>query len=193
MRTTAMYVSVCLLFVATSLAAQSVEQQSAERFSGLKFRSIGPSLTTGRIADLEVDPNHPSIWYLAVGSGGLWKTENRGNTWTPIFDDYPSYSLGTVVVDPRDSNVVWLGTGENTHNRSTSWGNGVFKSTDAGATWTQVGLSDSQKIQSILIDPRDSDVVYVAAAGPLWKAGGDRGLYKTVDGGRTWVRVLHIS
>lgn len=185
--------AVCLLSASTTLVAQSSDHLTMERFLGLEFRSIGPSLTTGRIADLEVDPNHPSVWYLAVGSGGLWKTVNRGNKWTPIFDQYPSYSLGAVVVDPRDSNIVWLGTGENTHNRSASWGNGVFKSTDAGATWSQVGLPDSQKIQRILIDPRDSDVVYVASAGPLWKAGGDRGLFRTTDGGRTWKRVLHVS
>jgi len=183
-----------LLIAASSLHAQSGDDRlTMENFRGLEFRSIGPGLTTGRIADLEVDPNDPNTWYLAVGSGGLWKTVNRGNTWAPIFDEYPAYSHGAVVVDPRDSNVVWLGTGENTHNRSTSWGNGVYKSTDAGATWMPVGLADSQKIQRILIDPRDSDTVYVATAGPLWNAGGDRGLYKTTDGGGDWTRVLHVS
>ncbi len=185
--------SVLLLIAATELCSQSADQLTMERFRGLAFRSIGPSLTTGRISDLEIDPKNPNVWYLAVGSGGLWKTINRGNTWTPIFDEYPSYSLGAVVVDPRDSNVVWLGTGENTHNRSASWGNGVFKSIDAGKTWKQVGLKDSQKIQAILIDPRDSDVVYVVSPGPLWNAGGDRGLFKTADGGATWKRVLHVS
>ncbi len=173
--------------------AASNRQLTVDTFRGLEFRSIGPSITTGRISDLEIDPNNSNVWYLAVGSGGLWKTVNRGNTWTPIFDEYPSYSIGAVVVDPRNSNVVWLGTGENTHNRSTSYGDGVYKSTDAGATWTQVGLKDSQKIQRILIDPRNSSVVYVATAGPLWNAGGDRGLYKTTNGGATWSRVLHIN
>jgi len=193
MRATTFRILVLSLIAVGSLLPQSGTGLDAEAFAGLEFRSIGPSLTTGRVADLEIDPNDPNTWYLAVGSGGLWKTVNRGNTWTPIFDDYPSYSLGAVVVDPRDSDVVWLGTGENTHNRSTSWGNGVFKSTDGGATWRQAGLADSQKIQRILIDPRDSDTVYVAAPGPLWNAGGDRGLYKTVDGGATWTRVLHVS
>ncbi len=169
------------------------ELLTAERFGDFAFRSLGPCLTTGRIADLEIDPNDPDVWYLASGSGGLFKTTDRGNHWRPIFDDYPSYSLGCVVVDPRDSNTVWLGTGENTHNRSASWGQGVFKSTDAGATWRQVGLADSQKIQRILIDPRDTQTVYVAAAGPLWNSGGDRGLYKTTDGGAHWLRVLHVS
>ncbi len=194
MKITPLRVLVVLLAVSASLHAQTANDRlNMETFRGLEFRSIGPSLTTGRIADLEVDPNDPNTWYLAVGSGGLWKTVNRGNTWMPIFDEYPSYAHGAVVVDPRDSNVVWLGTGENTHNRSASWGDGVYKSNDTGATWTQVGLEDSQKIQRILIDPRDSDTVYVATAGPLWNAGGDRGLYKTTDGGGSWARVLHVS
>ena len=194
MKATTGMVLVALLATTSSLSAQSgSDRLSMEAIRGLEFRSIGPSLTTGRVSDLEVDPNNSNVWYLTVGSSGLWKTVNRGNTWTAIFDEYPSYSLGTVIVDPRDSDVVWLGTGENTHNRSTSYGDGVYKSADAGTTWTKVGLADSQKIQKILIDPRDSDVVYVAAAGPLWNPGGDRGLYKTTDGGATWSRALHVS
>lgn len=177
----------------TSASAQDGGRMSADTFRGLAFRGVGPSLTTGRVADLEIDPNDASTWYLAVGSGGLWKTVNRGNTWTPIFDDYPAYSMGAVVVDPTDSDVVWLATGENTSNRSTGWGNGVFKSTDAGASWRQMGLARSEHIQKILLDPRDSDTVYVAAQGPLWATGGDRGLYKTTDGGESWERVLHVS
>jgi len=194
MRVTLGRVLVVLLVATSPLYAQSGNDQlTMEAFSGLEFRGIGPSITTGRVSDLEVDPNDGNVWYVTVGSGGLWKTVNRGNTWTPIFDEYPSYSHGAIVVDPRNSDVVWLGTGENTHNRSTSYGDGIYKSTDAGATWTQVGLADSQKIQRILIDPRDSDIVYVATAGPLWNSGGDRGLYKTTDGGASWNRVLHVS
>ncbi len=194
MRITFVRVLAALLLSTSCLYAQSGSGQlTADGFRGLAFRSVGPSLTTGRVSDLEVDPNHPNVWYLTVGSGGLWKTVNRGNTWKPIFDDDPSYSLGVVVVDPKNSNVVWLGTGENTHNRSTSYGDGVYKSTDAGSTWTRMGLPDSQKIQRILIDPRNSNVVYVAAAGPLWNSGGDRGLYKTTDGGKTWTRALFVN
>jgi hypothetical protein len=166
---------------------------TAGSLEALAFRSLGPSLTTGRIADLEIDPRDPDVWYLAAGSGGLFKTVDRGNHWTPIFDAHDAYSLACVVVDPRESNVVWLGTGENTHNRSTSWGSGVYKSSDAGSTWQLVGLPDSQKIQEIVIDPRDSDTVYVVAPGPLWNAGGERGLYRTIDAGATWTRILHVS
>ena len=119
MKATTLRVSIMLLLAVTTLHAQTDSRMSMEVFRGLEFRSIGPSLTTGRISDLEIDPNNSNVWYLTVGSGGLWKTVNRGNTWVPIFDEYPSYSLGAVVVDPKDSNVVWLGTGENTHNRST--------------------------------------------------------------------------
>lgn len=178
---------------ASVLAQDGMERMNADVFKGLEFRSIGPSLTTGRIADVAVDPKNPSVWYVAAASGNLWKTENRGNTWTPIFDSYGSYSLGVVVVDPRDSNVVWLGTGENKNQRSVGFGDGVYKSTDAGKTWMRVGLESSEHIGKIVIDPRDSDTVYVAAIGPLWAAGGDRGVYKTTDGGRTWKAVLTIS
>ena len=165
----------------------------AEGLRRLEFRSLGPSLTTGRISDVAVDPRNPSVWYVAASAGNLWKTENRGNTWTPVFENYGSYSLGAVTIDPRDSNVVWLGTGENNNQRSVSYGDGVYKSTDAGKTWTRMGLERSEHIQNIVIDPRSSSVVYVTAIGPLWSAGGDRGLYKTTDGGRTWKAVLTVS
>src|SRR5689334_4108933 len=157
------------------------------------FRSLGPSLTTGRVSDVDIDPKNPNVWYVASASGGLWKTENRGNTFTPIFDQYGSYSLGCVVVDPHNSNVVWLGTGENNNQRSVGFGDGVYKSTDAGKTWKRAGLENSEHIQNIFVDPRNSNVVYVTAIGPLWSSGGDRGLYKTTDGGATWKAVLSVS
>jgi photosystem II stability/assembly factor-like uncharacterized protein len=188
----AVWASIAALLAATGLA-QGPDPALPARLDEPAFRSLGPSLTTGRISDVAVDPANPSVWYVAAASGNLWKTENRGNTWTPIFDSYGSYSLGTVTVDPRDSRVVWLGTGENNNQRSVGFGDGVYKSTDAGRTWTRVGLAESEHIQNILIDPRDSNVVYVSAIGPLWSAGGDRGLYKTTDGGRTWHAVLAIG
>jgi photosystem II stability/assembly factor-like uncharacterized protein len=162
-------------------------------FAALRMRSVGPSFTSGRNADMAVDPRNPHVWYVAMAGGGLWKTTNSGLTFTPIFDTYGSYSTCCVLVDPKNSNVVWLATGENTNLRSAMAGDGVFKSTDAGATWRRVGLEKSEKIGRIAIDPRNSDVVWVAAQGPLWSAGGDRGLYKTTDGGQTWKAVLQIS
>jgi photosystem II stability/assembly factor-like uncharacterized protein len=180
---------------AATAAAAGISGQSTgpDPFEKLAFRTLGPGLTSGRISDIEVDPKNPSVWYAAAASGNLWKTENRGNTWTPIFETYGAYSLGAVVVDPRNSNVVWLGTGENNNQRSVAFGDGIYKSTDAGKTWARMGLENSEHIQNIVIDPRNSDVVYVTAIGPLWSAGGDRGLYKTTDGGKSWKAVLTIS
>jgi photosystem II stability/assembly factor-like uncharacterized protein len=166
---------------------------TADTLKGLSFRSIGPFITTGRISDVDIDPKNPNVWYVASASGGLFKTENRGNTFAAVFDEGGSYSLGAVVVDPKDSNVVWLGTGENNNQRSVSFGDGLYKSTDAGQTWTRMGLENSEHIQNIVIDPRNSNTVYVTAIGPLWRSGGDRGLYKTTDGGKTWKNVLHVS
>ena len=179
---------------AASLYAQNGDPRlTADTMKSFAFRSVGPSLTTGRISDVAVDPKNPSVWYVAAAAGNLWKTENRGNTWTGIFDEQGSYSLGPVTVDPKDSNIVWLGTGENNNQRSVSFGDGVYKSTDGGATWKRMGLEHSEHIQNIVIDPRNSNVVYVTAIGPLWSAGGHRGLYKTADGGQTWKAVLTVS
>lgn len=159
----------------------------------LSMRSIGPSLTTGRIADIAVDPRNRSVWYVAAGSGGLWKTTNRGNSFKPIFDEAGSFALGSVALDPKNPDTVWVGTGEGTSQRSASFGDGVHKSTDGGATWENVGLKTSEHIAKILVDPRDSNTVWAAAQGPLWAAGGERGLYKTTDGGKTWNAVLTVD
>lgn len=161
--------------------------------SSLKFRSIGPALTSGRVADIAVNPDNSSEFYVGAAAGGVWKTTNAGNTFTPIFDGQGSYSIGTVEIDPNNQNVVWVGTGENNNQRSVSYGDGVYKSEDGGATWKNVGLKKSEHIGMIAIDPRNSNVVYVAAYGPVWSAGGDRGVYKTTDGGTTWDKVLEIS
>jgi photosystem II stability/assembly factor-like uncharacterized protein len=166
---------------------------SAETFSGLALRAIGPATTSGRIADFAVEAADPSHYYVAVASGGVWKTVNAGTTYAPVFDKEGSYSIGCVAVDPTNPNTVWVGTGENNSQRSVSWGDGVYRSDDGGKNWTNVGLKRSEHIAKILIDPRDPRVVYVAAQGPLWGPGGDRGLYKTTDGGKTWTAVLTIS
>ncbi|MEM1330101.1 MAG: glycosyl hydrolase [Planctomycetota bacterium] len=166
---------------------------SSGAFAGLRFRSIGPALMSGRIGDLAVNPHRDAEYYVAVSSGNVWKTVNDGITFEPVFDGEGSYSIGCVTLDPNDPNVVWVGTGENNSQRSVSFGDGVYKSTDAGKSWTNVGLPESEHIGMIAIDPRDSDTVYVASQGPLWNPGGDRGLYKTTDGGGTWERILHVS
>ncbi len=158
--------------------------------AGLQLRAIGPALVSGRVSDIAVHPRDKHTWYVATASGGLWKTTNAGITWTPIFDRERSYSIGTVVIDPKNPNTVWVGTGENNAQRSVSYGDGVYKSVDGGRTWQNMGLTQSEHIGKIVIDPRNSNVVYVAAQGPLWSAGGERGLYKTTDGGKTWTRVL---
>jgi photosystem II stability/assembly factor-like uncharacterized protein len=157
---------------------------------GLRLRSIGPATISGRISDLAVHPTDRNTWYVAVASGGVWKTTNHGVTFSPIFDTEGSFAIGVVVIDPNNPNVVWVGTGENNAQRSVSYGDGVYKSVDGGRNWENMGLKESEHIGKIVIDPRNSDVVYVAAQGPVFRNGGDRGLYKTSDGGRTWTKIL---
>ena len=181
------------LLAAPAAGAQESPAITEDLLSGLKLRGIGPAARSGRVADVTIDPNDRATWYVAVASGNAFKTTNRGTTWEPIFENYPVYSTSTIVIDPTNSNVLWLGTGENNGQRSVGYGNGVWRSRDAGASFEHMGLDESEHIGNIVIDPRDTETVYVAAQGPLWRAGGDRGLYKTTDGGATWERVLHIS
>lgn len=195
-KTVGLFFTALILFSINSLPAlaQSNQKDMASQVAkGLQLRSIGPAFMGGRIADIAVNPIHSSTWYVAVGSGGLWKTTNSGTTWTPVFDAQASYSIGTVALDPNNPEVVWVGTGENVSGRHVGWGDGVYKSMDGGATWQQMGLKNSEHIGKILIDPRNSDVVYVAAEGPLWSSGGERGMYKTKDGGKTWQLILEID
>ncbi|HEY2738594.1 MAG TPA: glycosyl hydrolase, partial [Thermoanaerobaculia bacterium] len=166
---------------------------SAGTFAGLALRGIGPAVTSGRVVDLAVDPKAPDTWYVASAGGGVWKTTTHGISWTPVFDSTGSYSVGCVTVDPNDSTVVWVGSGENNSQRSVSYGDGIYKSVDGGKTWTNMGLKSSEHIGKIVVDPRNSDVVYVAAQGPLWSSGGDRGLYKTTDGGKTWKSIIPVD
>lgn len=161
--------------------------------SGLKWRSIGPALTSGRIADFAVNPCNPSEYYVGVACGNIWKTNNNGTTFKPIFDGYGSYSIGCLAMDPNNHNVVWAGTGENNHQRALGYGDGVYKTEDGGKSWKNMGLKESRQIGMIAIDPRCSETVFVAAEGSAWGPGGDRGLYKTTDGGENWKKVLEIS
>ena len=190
-RVTMLVVSLLTMNLQTATAAD--QETIAEAASGLKMRSIGPALMGGRIADIAIHPDKGSTWFVAVGSGGVWKTTNAGVTFIPVFDNEGSYSIGDVTIDPNNPDVVWVGTGENVSGRHVGWGDGVYKSTDAGKSWTNMGLKKSEHVGKILIDPRDSNVVYVAAEGPLWSAGGERGLYKTSNGGATWNLVLEVD
>lgn len=166
---------------------------TAETFSGLKFRSIGPGVASGRVMSIAVNPKNKFEYYVGVASGGVWKTVNDGTTWSPVFDDQGSYSVGWVALDPNDASVVWVGSGESNSQRSVAWGDGIYRSDDGGKDWQNLGLKKSEHVGRIVIDPRDSKVVYVAAEGPLWGPGGDRGLFKTMDAGKTWKAVLSIS
>ena len=170
--------------------AASTDRLTSETFSGLALRNIGPALMAGRIADIQIVPDDPATWYVAVGSGGVWKTENAGTTWTPLFDGQSSYSIGSVALDPSNPNTVWVGTGENVGGRHIGFGDGVYKSTDGGKSWQNMGLGASEHISTMIVHPDDPDTVFVSAQGPLWSSGGDRGLYKTTDGGETWKNVL---
>lgn len=162
-------------------------------FYGLKFRNIGPAFTSGRIADIAIHPNNENIWYVAVGSGGVWKTENSGTTWTPVFDKEKSYSIGSIAIDPKNAHTIWVGTGENVGGRHVAIGDGIYVSHDDGATWKNMGLKTSEHLSTIIVHPENSDVVWVASQGPLWTSGGERGVYKTSDGGKTWSRTLGDS
>ncbi len=192
--------SFLLLFVFTADISAKKKHKNEEpdslkssTFSGLKFRAIGPAFTSGRIADFAVNPEKPSEYFVAVASGNVWKTTNNGTTFTPVFDNYGAYSTGVVTMDPNNHNVLWLGTGENNHQRALGYGDGVYKSVDGGQTWKNMGLKESRQIGGIVVDPRNSDVVFVAAEGSVWGPGGDRGLYKTTDGGKSWNKTLDIS
>ena len=184
--------SLCLFILSNvSLAAEEESAPWSEAtFKGLELRNIGPALMSGRIAHIEIQQDDPATWYVAVGSGGVWKTVNAGTTWIPLFDGEASYSIGTLALDPNNPDSLWVGTGENVGGRHVGFGDGVYHSSDGGANWTRRGLEDSEHISKIVIHPEDSNVVWVAAQGPLWSQGGQRGVYKTTDGGETWRAVL---
>jgi hypothetical protein len=161
--------------------------------SALSFRMVGPALTSGRVADIAVHPTNKDLWYIAAASGGVWITKNHGITFQPIFDGYGSYSIGCVELAPSNPSTVWVGSGENNNQRSVSYGDGVYKSVDGGKSFTNMGLKQSEHIGSIVIHPTNDNVLWVAAYGPLWSKGGERGVYKSVDGGKTWKRTLFVS
>lgn len=188
-------ISFSLAVLVFSLTAIAQDEDSSPgfneaTFAGLEMRGIGPAMMSGRVADIVIKPGDPSTWYVGVGSGGIWKTENGGTTWTTIFDDQDSYSIGCITLDPANPDTIWVGTGENVSGRHVAYGSGVFRSRDGGTSWENMGLTDSEHIGMIRLDPRDSNVIYVAAQGPLWSGGGERGLFKSTDGGQSWNKIL---
>ncbi|MEM6477006.1 MAG: glycosyl hydrolase, partial [Pseudomonadota bacterium] len=177
----------------SALAQTDEDQVEQSTLSSLPLRLIGPAYPSGRISDFAFFDDEPHHYIVATASGGLWLTTNAGTTWKPIFDRAGTYAIGVVEIAPSDKKTIWVGTGENNAQRSVAFGDGVYKSTDGGTSWTNMGLKDSGHISQIWINPEDVDTVLVAAQGPLWSAGGDRGLYKTTDGGATWNRILEID
>ena len=180
------------------IPAQSQDKEKGKSpienaLGGFSFRSVGPAFMSGRIADIAIDPNNENVWYVAVGSGGVWKTTNAGTTWKPLADKQPYYSTGAITLDPNNSQTVWLGTGENVGGRHVGIGHGMYLSRDGGKTWKNKGLKKTEHISKIIVHPSDSNTVWVAAQGPLWSSGGERGLYKTTDGGATWRQTMNLD
>lgn len=187
------FLLLCFSCIISTHAQTNSIDEVTKAVAGMKLRGIGPAFMGGRIADIAIDKRDFSTWYVAAGSGGVWKTTNSGITFEPIFDDQVSYSIGTITIDPNNPQAVWVGTGENVSGRHVAWGDGVYKSNDGGTTWEYMGLKKSEHIGKILVDPRNSDVVMVAAEGPLWSSGGERGLFRSEDGGKTWSQTLKID
>ena len=179
-----------LLTIAGCIQLSFSQNVNSDTFKGLKFRNLGPALTSGRIADIAIHPENENVWYVAVGSGGVWKTENAATTWKPIFDKQSSYSIGCITLDPSNPHRIYVGTGENVGGRHVGFGDGIYKSEDDGKTWTNIGLKASEHISKIIVHPEDPMTIWVAAQGPLWSKGGERGVYKSSDGGKTWKRTL---
>src|SRR5438067_3758337 len=183
-------VTYAILFL---VAAGAMGADINETFKGIKFREIGPAVMGGRIDDFAVVDSNPDIIYVGTASGGIFKTTNGGITWEPLFDDQPVSTIGDIAIAPSDPSIVWVGSGEANNRQSSSWGNGVYKSTDAGKTWTHMGLDKTMHIGRIVIHPTDPNVVYVAAGGNLWGPSKDRGVYKTTDGGKSWTNALFVN
>lgn len=185
-----MYLRALALLTCGALSATVLADDDSVDYSGFKWRNIGPAFMSGRIADIDWDPTDNSVWYVGVGSGGVWKTDNAGVTWSPIFDSQSVYSIGNVTVDPSNPHTVWAGTGEDVGGRHVGFGDGIYRSDDGGKTWANKGLEESQHISTILVHPSDSNTVWAAVHGPLWNKGGERGLFMTEDGGETWTKTL---
>ncbi|MEZ5317938.1 MAG: hypothetical protein R2752_11105 [Vicinamibacterales bacterium] len=162
-------------------------------FDALHFRDIGPGVTSGRIHDVQIDPRNPAVLYVATATGGLWKTTNNGMMWEDIFGSQPDNTFGAIALFEGNPDIIWAGTGEQNNRQSSSWGGGVYRSTDAGGTWSYLGLHETRSIGRVVLDPANPDVAYVAAVGNLWKGNPERGVFKTTDAGRNWSKVLYVD
>jgi photosystem II stability/assembly factor-like uncharacterized protein len=188
-----------LIFYSNTVKAQDKNDSNSKKskiskaINGFTFRSIGPAFMSGRISDIAIDPNNENVWYVAVSSGGAWKTENAGTTWIPLTDNQPFFATGCITIDPNNSSSIWLGTGENVGGRHIGIGHGIYHSLDGGKSWKDMGLKQSEHISKIIIHPNDSNTIWVASQGPLWSSGGERGLFKSTDGGKTWKNTLEIN
>jgi len=189
MKTAIKFASLCVLLCCISFTL-SAQEKPKTPLNGLAFRNIGPAMTSGRIADIAIHPENENVWYVAVGSGGVWKTTNSGTTWKAIFEKQKVYSTGCITIDPNNPHTIWLGTGENVGGRHAGFGDGIYVSHDDGKTWKNMGLKNSEHLSKIIVHPENSDIVWAASQGPLWSKGGERGIYKTTDGGKTWKRTL---
>ena len=185
----------CALLVAMAAPVAIFAQAKVDEtvLKNLQWRSIGPAIMGGRIDDIAAVESNPNIFYVGAATGGVWKTVNNGTTFEPVFDEQGSTSIGDIAIAPSDPSIIWVGTGEANNRQSSSWGDGVYRSLDGGKTWKNMGLADSRHIARIVIDPHNSDVVYIAVAGHLWGPNKERGVYKTTDGGKTWNNVLFIN
>ena len=189
-------IAILLVFTTQISLSQSSNESKPDlqtALNGFKFRSLGPAFMSGRIADIAIDPKNENTWYVAVGSGGVWKTTNSGTTWEALTENMPFYSTGCITIDPNNNHSIWLGTGENVGGRHVGIGHGIYHSTDGGKSWKDMGLKKSEHISKIIVHPTNPKIVWVAAQGPLWSSGGERGLYKTTDGGKTWKNTLEVN
>lgn len=190
MRLSTLFFALMITLGLNAQAKTEAKPSNPVTLTGLSLRNVGPAFVAGRIADIAVHPQRENTWYVAVGSGGVWKTTNAGITWSPIFDNESTYSTGCITIDPNNPATIWLGTGENVGGRHVGFGDGIYRSTDEGKTWKNMGLRASEHLSEIIVHPTNSDVIFVAAQGPLWSKGGDRGFYKSIDGGTTWKKTL---
>src|SRR5512146_2951365 len=183
----------CLLVAGVAAVNIAAQAAPADIAKAIKFRAIGPTAQGGRFVDVAVPEQEPWTIYVAAATGGLWKSVNNGITWESIFDHQAVISIGDIAVAPSNPSIVWVGTGEHTSSRSTYWGDGVYKSTDAGKTWTNMRLKDTHHIGRVIIDPVNPDIVFVAALGHLYSDNEERGVCKTIDGGKTWTKSLEVK